>query len=84
MADMGQASRAVILELAKYIEQFNEIITKEIADMLMDAQCLSSCWNDPQYKEFLEFTEQITRQLKSDISTLESVHYNLKIIADKF
>lgn len=84
MADMGRASKEVILQLAKNIQQFNEIITQEIKDMQRDAKDLSSCWNDPQYMEFLEFTEQITEQLRSDISTLDTLENNLKLIAAKF
>lgn len=84
MADMGKASKAVVLELVKNIQQFNEIVTKEIKDIRKDATDLSSCWNDPQYKDFLAFTTEITRQLQSDIATLETVEKNLKIKADKF
>jgi len=84
MADMGKASKAVVLELVKNIQQFNEIVTKEIKDIQKDATDLSSCWNDPQYKEFLAFTTAITKQLQSDIATLDTVEKNLKIKADKF
>ncbi len=84
MADMGKASKAVVLELVKNIQQFNEIVTKEIKDIQKDATDLSSCWNDPQYKEFLAFTTEITKQLQSDIATLDTVEKNLKIKADKF
>ena len=84
MADMGKASKAVVLELVKNIQQFNEIVTKEIKDIQKDATDLSSCWNDPQYKEFLAFTTEITRQLQSDIATLDTVEKNLKIKAEKF
>lgn len=84
MADMGKASKAVVLELVKNIQQFNEIVTKEIKDIQKDATDLSSCWNDPQYKDFLAFTTEITKQLQSDIATLDTVEKNLKIKADKF
>ena len=84
MADMGKASKAVVLELVKNIQQFNEIVTKEIKNIQKDATDLSSCWNDPQYKEFLAFTTEITKQLQSDIATLDTVEKNLKIKADKF
>ncbi len=84
MADMGKASKAVILELVKNIQQFNEIVTKEIKDIQKDATDLSSCWNDPQYKDFLAFTTEITKQLQSDITMLDTVEKNLKIKADKF
>lgn len=84
MADMGKAPKAVVLELAKNIQQFNEIVTKEIKDIQKDAKDLSSCWNDPQYKEFLAFTTEITKQLQSDVTMLETVEKNLKIKADKF
>ena len=66
MADMGKASKAVVLELVKNIQQFNEIVTKEIKDIQKDATDLSSCWNDPQYKDFLAFTTEITKQLQSE------------------
>lgn len=84
MADMGKAPKAVVLELVKNIQQFNEIVTKEIKDIQKDATDLSSCWNDPQYKDFLAFTTEITKQLQSDIATLYTVEKNLKIKADKF
>ena len=84
MADMGKAPKAVVLELVKNIQQFNEIVTKEIKDIQKDATDLSSCWNDPQYKEFLAFTTEITRQLQSNIATLDTVEKNLKIKAEKF
>ena len=84
MADMGRASKAVILELVKNIRQFNEIVTKEIKDIQKDATDLSYCWNDPQYKEFLAFTLEITKQLQNDIATLDTVEKNLTIKADKF
>ena len=84
MADMGKASKAVVLELVKNIQQFNEIVTKEIKNIQKDATDLSSCWNDPQYKEFLAFTTEITRQLQSNIATLDTVEKNLKIKAEKF
>lgn len=84
MADMGKASKAVILDLVKNIQQFNEIVTKEIGDIQKDAVNLSSCWNDPQYKEFLAFTTEITKGLQSDIVALETVERNLKIKAEKF
>ena len=84
MADMGKASKAVVLELVKNIQQFNENVTKEIKDIQKDATDLSSCWNDPQYKDFLAFTTEITKQLQSDIATLDTVEKNLKIKADKF
>ena len=84
MADMGKASKAVVLDLVKNIQQFNEIVTKEIKDIQKDATDLSSCWNDPQYKDFLAFTTEITKQLQSDIATLDTVEKNLKIKADKF
>ena len=84
MADMGKASKAVVLELVKNIQQFNEIVTKEIKDIQKDATDLSSCWNDPQYKDFLAFTTEITKQLQSNIATLDTVEKNLKIKADKF
>ena len=50
---MGKASKAVVLELVKNIQQFNEIVTKEIKNFQKDATDLSYCWNDPQYKDFL-------------------------------
>ena len=84
MADMGRASKQVILELKKNIGQFNELITDEIREMLSDARKLYDCWQDDQYKEFLNYTEQIANELKSHITILESVEYNLKVIADKF
>lgn len=84
MADMGKASKGVILELVKNIQQFNEIVTKEIKDIQNDALNLSSVWNDQQYRDFLAFTSEITRQLQSDIATLDTVERNLKIKADKF
>ena len=84
MADMGKASKAGVLDLVKNIQQFNEIVTKEIKDIQKDATDLSSCWNDPQYKDFLAFTTEITKQLQSDIATLDTVEKNLKIKADKF
>lgn len=84
MADMGKASKLVILELVKNINQFNRIVTKEIEDIKKDALELSACWSDAQYKEFLAFTTEITKQLKSDVQTLEIVEKNLKIKADKF
>ena len=84
MADMGKASKQVILELVKNIKQFNDIVTIEIKDIQRDAMALSSCWNDPQYKEFLAFTTEITKQLQSNIATLDTVEKNLKIKADKF
>ena len=84
MADKGKAPKEVVLELAKNVQQFNEIVTKEIMDIQKDARNLSACWNDPQYKEFLAFTTEITKQLQSNIATLEVVEKNLKIKADKF
>lgn len=84
MADMGKASKVVILELVKNIQQFNQIVTKEIEDIQKDALGLSTCWSDEQYKEFLAFTTEITKQLKGDVQTLEIVEKNLKIKADKF
>lgn len=84
MADKGRATKAAVSELVKNIRQFNEIVTQEIGGIRKDAENLSACWNDPQYKEFLAFTAEITKQLQSDIATLAAVEKNLQAKADKF
>lgn len=81
---MGKASKQVILELAANIEQFNEIVRAELLAIQQNAFGLASCWNDPQYREFLAFTTDITSELQNDIALLEVVEKNLKIKADKF
>ena len=82
MADKGKASKSVILDLVKNIQQFNEIITNTIKSIQTDANNLSSCWDDPQYVDFLVFTTDITRQLQNDVAILEEVAENLKIKAN--
>ena len=84
MADKGRAKKEVILDLVKNIQMFKELVTKEITDIQKDAINLSSCWDDPQYKEFLEFTKEITNQLQKDVIELGVVDANLKIKADMF
>ena len=84
MADQGRARKEVILDLVKNIQQFKAIVTNEIGEIKRDANNLSSCWNDPQYMEFLKFTLEITEQLQKDVTELGVVDHNLKIKADKF
>ena len=84
MADMGRAQKSIILDLVNNIAQFNEIVREEIRSIERNADGLSSCWDDPQYRDFLNFTNDIAAQLKRDIEALETVERNLRIKADKF
>ena len=82
MADQGRAKKAVILELIKNIEQFNAVVRKEIGDIQKDATKLSACWDDPQYKDFMNYTTEITKGLNRDVELLDGLAKNLQIKAD--
>lgn len=71
MADRGKASKVVVKKLVEDIRFFSKAVKNESKKMMSIAQELNSQWNDPQYKNFLKFMEDLTSSLIADTKDLD-------------
>ena len=78
MTNSGGSKREVVENLIEDIATFIEIVEEEIGEIKRDANSLSDAWDDKQYEDFLEYVEDLSKQLGQDLADLENVNYNLK------
>jgi hypothetical protein len=78
MADSGRAVKAVVKKMIEDIKFFSNAVNVESGKMLTLAQNLQSQWNDPQYRSFLAFMENLTSELKKNTKDLEYVAQRLE------
>ena len=78
MTNAGSSKREVVEALIEDIATFIEIVEEEIGEIKRDANSLSDAWDDKQYEDFLEYVEDLSKQLGQDLADLENVNYNLK------
>lgn len=78
MADSGKAVKAVVKKMIEDIKFFSNAVNVESNKMLNLAQNLQSQWNDPQYRSFLAYMENLTSELKRNTKDLEYVAQRLE------
>lgn len=78
MADSGRAVKAVVKKMIEDIKFFSNAVNVESGKMLTLAQNLQSQWNDPQYRSFLAYMENLTSELKRNTKDLEYVAQRLE------
>lgn len=78
MADSGRAVKAVVKKMIEDIKFFSNAVNVESGKMLTLAQNLQSQWNDPQYRSFLAYMENLTSELKKNTKDLEYVAQRLE------
>lgn len=78
MADAGKASKAVVKRLIEDIKYFSQAVNQESNKMMSIAENLQSSWNDPQFKKFLSYMQQLTTELKENTKDLNYVAEKLE------
>ena len=78
MADSGRAVKAVVKKMIEDIKFFSNAVNVESGKMLTLAQNLQSQWNDPQYRSFVAYMENLTSELKKNTKDLEYVAQRLE------
>jgi len=73
MADSGKSSKVVVKKLIEDIRFFSNAVNAESAKMLNLATSLQSQWNDPQYRSFLAYMENLTHELSHNTRNLDYV-----------
>lgn len=71
MADSGKASKVVVKRLVEDIDYFAGAVKEDAGKMLREAEDLQNYWNDPQYKSFLAFMQDLTSELTKDTENLD-------------
>lgn len=71
MADSGKASKVVVKRLVEDIDYFASAVKEDANKMLREAEDLQNYWNDPQYKSFLSFMQDLTGDLTKDTENLD-------------
>lgn len=71
MADSGKSSRQVVERLIGDIDYFAGAVTEDADKMQGDAENLGNYWNDPQYKSFLAYMQELTSFLKTETKELD-------------
>jgi len=84
MTNSGGSKREVVENLIEDIATFIEIVEEEIGEIKRDANSLSDAWDDKQYEDFLEYVEDLSKQLGQDLADLENVNYNLKKALEQY
>lgn len=84
MTNAGSSKREVVEALIEDIATFIDIVEEEIGEIKRDANSLSDAWDDKQYEDFLEYVEDLSKQLGQDLADLENVNYNLKKALDQY
>lgn len=78
MADSGRASKVVVKKLIEDIKFFSNAVNLEAGKMMNLASGLQSQWDDPQYRNFLTYMENLTSELKRNTKDLEYVAERLE------
>ena len=78
MADSGKASKIVVKKLIEDIRFFSNAVNVEANKMMNLASSLQNQWNDPQYRKFLSYMENLTTELKGNTKDLEYVASRLE------
>ena len=78
MADSGKASKVVVKKLIEDIKFFSNAVKLEANKMMNLASNLQSKWDDPQYRKFLGYMENLTTELKANTKDLEYVAERLE------
>ena len=67
-----------MLQLANDMSTFNEIFTDMVNEIKNKAFAMGECWNDPQYEDFLNMTEELMAQLSANSEKLRTIEWNLR------